>query len=55
MSFTLLYMPCISAFVTLKKEMNSTKWAVGTALMQTGVAYAVSFLIYQVGSLIIRL
>lgn len=48
MTFTLLYMPCISAFVTIKKEMGSLKWAVGTATMQTGVAYVVSMLVYQV-------
>lgn len=54
MAFTLLYMPCISAFVTLKKEMNSAKWAVGTAIMQTGVAYTVALLIYQIGSLFMR-
>lgn len=49
MAFTLLYMPCISAFVTIKKEMNSTKWAFGTALLQTGVAYFVAMLIYNIG------
>lgn len=53
MTFTLLYMPCISAFVTLRKEMNSIKWAVGTALLQTGIAYFVSFLVYRIGSLIV--
>lgn len=51
MTFTLLYMPCISAFVTIRKEMNSTKWAVGTAVLQLGVAYFVSLFIYQIGEL----
>lgn len=54
MTFTLLYMPCISAFVTMKKEMNSMKWAVGTALMQTGIAYFVSLLVYQIGSIFVK-
>lgn len=53
MTFSLLYMPCISAFVTIRKEMGSFKWAIGSALMQTGIAYIVSLLIYQIGSLII--
>ncbi|MEG0692457.1 MAG: ferrous iron transport protein B [Oscillospiraceae bacterium] len=53
MTFTLLYMPCISAFVTLRKEMNSVKWAVGTALLQTGIAYVVSLLVFQIGSFIV--
>lgn len=53
MSFTLLYMPCISAFVTIKKEMNSMKWAVGTALLETGVAYFVALLVYQIARFIL--
>lgn len=53
MVFCLLYMPCISAFVTIKKETGSIKWAIASAVMQCTVAYIVSFLIYQIGSLII--
>ena len=53
MAFTLLYMPCISAFATIRREMNSLKWAVGTALYQTCVAYLVSLAIYQIGSLVL--
>lgn len=53
MAFTLLYMPCISAFVTIRKEMGSMKWALGTAVLQTSIAYFVSLLIYQIGSLIV--
>lgn len=53
MVFCLLYMPCISAFVTIKKETGSIKWAFASAVMQCTVAYIVSFLIYQIGSLII--
>lgn len=51
MTFTLLYMPCISAFVTIRKEMNSAKWAYGTAVMQLGIAYFVSLLVYQIGNI----
>lgn len=50
MVFCLLYMPCISAFVTIKKETGSIKWAIASAVMQCTVAYIVSFLIYQIGS-----
>lgn len=53
MVFCLLYVPCISAFVSIKREMNSTKWAFGTALFNTSVAYFVAMLIYQVGRLFI--
>lgn len=51
MVFSLLYIPCISAFITMKKEMNSLKWAMGTALLQTGSAYIIALAIYQIGSL----
>lgn len=51
MVFSLLYIPCISAFITIKKEMNSLKWAMGTALLQTGSAYIIALAIYQIGSL----
>ena len=35
--------------------MNSTKWAVGTVAMQTGVAWAASLLVYQFGTLAVNL
>jgi ferrous iron transport protein B len=53
MLFCLLYMPCISAFVTIKKEMGSTKWAIASAALQLGVAYFVTLIVYQIGSLFI--
>lgn len=53
MTFSLLYMPCISAFVTIKNEMNSMKWALGTALFQTGVAYVIAMIVYQIASRIL--
>jgi ferrous iron transport protein B len=55
MAFTLLYMPCISAFAAIRREMNSLKWALATALYQTGVAYVVALIIFQCGSFIIKL
>lgn len=53
MVFSLLYMPCISAFVTLRKEMNSAKWAYGTAFLQCGVAYFIAMMIYQIGRIFV--
>lgn len=49
--FTLLYMPCMSAFATIRREMGSMKWALGTAAFQTGLAYLAALLVYQVGRL----
>ena len=51
MTFSLLYMPCIAAFATLKREMNSWKWTLIAIGYQTGVAYVVALLVYQVGTL----
>lgn len=53
MLFCLLYVPCISAFVTIKREMGSWKWALTSAGIQLSVAYIVSLLVYQIGSLFI--
>lgn len=53
MTFCLLYMPCISAFVSIKREMNSMKWALGTAVFLTVTAYVVSFLVYNLALLIL--
>lgn len=53
MVFCLLYMPCISAFVTIKKETGSIKWAAASAIMQCSVAYITALLVYQIGSLFI--
>ncbi|MEG1778531.1 MAG: ferrous iron transporter B [Oscillospiraceae bacterium] len=54
MVFSLLYMPCMAAFASIKREMGSFKWALGAAAFQTGVAYIVAFLIYQIGGLFIH-
>ena len=50
--FVLLYVPCVAAVSTIHKEMNSTKWTIRSILWQLCSAYLVSFLVYQVGSLI---
>ncbi len=51
MTFTLLYLPCIAAFATLKREMNSWKWTLIAVGYQTGVAYLLALIIYQGGKL----
>lgn len=52
--FTVLYLPCVAAFAATKRELGSMRAALMTALYQTGAAYVVSMLIFQVGSLVIR-
>lgn len=51
--FTVLYMPCIAAFAATKRELGSMKQAIYTALFQTGTAYLVCLIIYQIGSLLV--
>ena len=51
--FTLRYMPCMSAFATIKREMGGWRWAFGAAAFQTVLAYLAALVIYQVGSLIL--
>lgn len=50
MAFTLLYMPCVAAFGAIKREMNSWKWTLFAVGYQTGIAWIVAFIIFQVGS-----
>lgn len=52
MVFCLLYLPCIAALGVIKREMNSWRWTLGTMAFSLGVAYFVSLLVYQVGSLL---
>lgn len=49
--FTLLYMPCMSAFATIRREMGGWRWAIGAAVFQTVLAYLAALVIFQVGSL----
>ena len=51
--FTLLYMPCISAFATIRRELGGWGPAVGAAVLQTALAYLTALVIYQIGSLLI--
>lgn len=53
MVFCLLYIPCAAALATIRKESNSWAWMGFTALFQLVVAWVVTFIIYQVGLLII--
>ncbi len=53
--FVLLYMPCVAAFSAIRREMNSWKWACGAMAFQTAVAWVVSFVVYQFGTLAVNL
>ena len=49
MAFSLLYLPCLSSIITMKNELNSVKWTVGTLVYSFGTAWIVTFLIYTIG------
>ena len=51
--FILLYMPCISTIVAIKNESGHWKWALFTVVYTIGLAWIVSTLFFQIGSLII--
>ncbi len=50
--FVLIYFPCIAVIAAIKGESGSWKWALFTMLYTTGLAWIISFLVFQVGSLL---
>jgi len=52
MLFVLIYFPCVAVIAAIKKEGN-WKWALFTMFYTTAMAYVVSLLTYQIGSLFI--
>lgn len=55
MVFCLLYVPCAATIGVMKRELESKKWAVFAVLLQLGVAWLVSFIVYQGGIIFLRL
>lgn len=53
MVFSLLYVPCVATLATIRKESGSWRWTLFSALFQVGVAWAVTFAIFQLGSLLV--
>ncbi|MEG2069758.1 MAG: nucleoside recognition domain-containing protein, partial [Bacteroidales bacterium] len=49
--FSLLYMPCIATFITIRKMSGTWKWAIFSALYSIGVAWGVAFLVYRMALL----
>ena len=50
--FVLIYFPCIATVVAIKNESGSWRWAFFAACYTTLLAWVVSALVYQIGSLI---
>ncbi len=53
LAFTILYMPCVAAFAASRRELGSMRLALCAAAYQTGAAYLVACLIFQVGRLFV--
>ena len=51
--FTLLYTPCIAAIATVRKELHSVGSTVAVVALQCGVAWVMSTLVFNIGSLLI--
>ena len=51
--FILLYMPCVSTIVAIKNESGKWKWALFTVAYTIGLAWIVSTLFFQIGSLLL--
>lgn len=54
MVFCLLYVPCVSAFSTMVRELKSKGWVLFSFCLQMAAAYGLTFLIYQSGQILIR-
>ena len=49
MTFCLLYVPCVATLATIQKETGSWRWTGLTILFQFGMAWIVTFLVFQLG------
>jgi ferrous iron transport protein B len=52
MLFILTYFPCIGVVAAIKKESGGWPWAIFIVVYTTAVAWTMSFIVFQVGSLI---
>jgi ferrous iron transport protein B len=51
--FTLLYFPCIATVAAIYNESGSWRWAAFSVTFTTGLAWVISFIVYQTGMLFI--
>jgi ferrous iron transport protein B len=54
MLFVLIYFPCVATITAISKESGSWKWGLFTVLYSCVLAWVVSFVVYQVGMLIVN-
>lgn len=51
LTFTLLYTPCVASIAAVRRELGG-RYAIVMAFFQTGVAWLVGMLVYQIGTII---
>ena len=51
MLFILTYFPCVGVVAAIRRESGSWKWAAFVVVYTTGIAWVLSFTVYQVGSM----
>ncbi len=49
--FSLIYFPCVATVVAVAKEAGSWKWGAFIVFFTCGLAWLLSFIVYQIGSL----
>lgn len=52
MAFSLLYIPCIAVLGVIKQETNTFKWPILMTAITLVTAYVVTFLIFNIGTLL---
>lgn len=52
--FILIYMPCVAVVATVSRESGSWKWALFLITYTTALAWVLSFIVYQAGSLLMN-
>jgi ferrous iron transport protein B len=52
MIFVLLYVPCLATIGAITRETGSVKWTLFNIVFTTGVAWSMSFVVYQGGRLL---
>src|SRR5450756_2238298 len=53
MLFILTYFPCIGVIAAIRRESGNWKWAAFTVFYTTGIAWLLSFSVYQIGKMVI--
>ena len=53
MLFILTYFPCVGVVAAIRRESGSWKWAAFTVFYTTGIAWLLSFTVYQIGRMLI--